>query len=133
MRLINLVVCHCSDSDIPAHDNIDTIRKWHHERGWKDIGYHYFINKAGDVFPGRPEEDIGAHVKGHNSRSIGICLSGRNKFTDEQFRSLERICLDIVKRYGLSKLDILAHHDLDALKTCPNFDLAALVASWEWN
>lgn len=133
MRVINLVVIHCSDSDIPSHDNIDTIRKWHHERGWKDIGYHYFIDKTGNVYTGRLEEHIGAHVKGYNSRSIGICLSGRDKFTDEQFRSLERLSLDILKRYGLSKLDVLAHCDLDAFKTCPNFDLESLVATWKWN
>lgn len=157
VRVINLIVVHCSDSDVPSHDNIETIRGWHtlpkipkkvsekiahgelpiseaykYGNGWKNIGYHYFIDKAGNVHSGRPEEEVGAHVKGYNSRSIGICLSGKREFTDEQFRSLERLCLDLCKRYGLSKLDVLAHNDLDSLKTCPNFDLLKLLSSWKW-
>lgn len=134
MRVINLIVIHCSDSDAVSHDNIETIRGWHvNERGWKDIGYQYFIDKRGVVFPGRPEESIGAHVSGHNARSIGICLSGRTGFTSNQFSSLEGIVKDLCKRYGLDKSDIVGHCDLDNHKTCPNFDVHALVSKWEWH
>lgn len=132
MRKIDLIVVHCSDSDIPSHDNIETIRKWHvNERGWSDIGYHYFITKDGTVHTGRPLNIAGAHVRGYNSRSIGICLSGRNGFTDEQFKSLERLCRELVSKFNLTKLDILAHHDLDKGKTCPNFKVGELVATWK--
>ena len=131
MRKINLIICHCSDSDIQAHDNIETIRKWHvDENGWSDIGYHYFIDKRGAVHHGRPEEQSGAHTRGHNSGSIGICLSGRREFTREQFESLERLCLELTQKYNLSKYDILGHRDLNKEKTCPNFDLHELIASW---
>jgi len=134
MRVIDLIVVHCSDSDIPAHDNIETVREWHvKERGWRDIGYHYFISKDGILHPGRAEETAGAHVSGHNSRSIGICLSGRTGFTREQFESLEKLLKDICNRYALEKKDILAHNDLDPMKSCPNFDLHKLIASWDWH
>lgn len=134
MRVINLVVIHCSDSDIQAHDNIETVRGWHvNERGWKDIGYHYFISKDGAVHLGRDEQTIGAHVSGHNSRSIGICLSGRDEFTFRQFRTLEKLVKNICQRYALTKQDVLAHHDLDPDKTCPNFDVHKLVSGWDWH
>lgn len=132
MRKIDLIVVHCSDSDIKSHDNIETIRSWHvNEKGWSDIGYHYFITKDGAVHTGRPLNIAGAHVRGFNSRSIGICLSGRNKFTNEQFKSLERLCRELVSKFNLTKLDILAHHDLDKGKTCPNFKVSEVVATWE--
>jgi N-acetylmuramoyl-L-alanine amidase len=133
-RKIHWVVVHCSDSDIPEHDNIQTIRKWHvDERGWKDIGYHYFIDKRGDVYPGRSEDTTGAHVRGHNSGSLGICLSGRELFTSDQFHSLEKLLKDICERHNLEKKDILGHCDLDAGKSCPNFDIHSLVSSFNWH
>lgn len=157
-RKVNLIVVHCSDSDIAAHDNIETIRKWHtlpmipdaikqriadgklpkseaykYGNGWSDIGYHYFIDKAGTVCSGRSEDTQGAHVSGHNSGSIGICLSGREFFTDAQFRSLEILLIDLCGKYDLEKKDILAHRDLQPGKTCPNFDLHKLISSWDWH
>lgn len=157
-RKIHWVVVHCSDSDIPTHDNIDTVRQWHtlpkmpleiakkiHEgllpkteahkygNGWTDIGYHYFISKDGAVHTGRSEDTIGSHVRGHNSGSLGICLSGRNEFTKEQFVALEALLKDICLRHELFKQDILGHRDLDPHKACPNFDIHGLISSWSWH
>lgn len=134
MRTINWVILHCSDSDIPAHDNIETIRKWHmDERNFSDVGYHYFVQKNGVVIKGRDEDKIGAHVKGHNKDSIGICLSGKEEFTDAQFRSLEILLIDICGRHDLKKMDILGHSDLDDNKTCPNFALSEWLSSLSWH
>ncbi len=129
MREVNLVVIHCSDSDIQAYDNIETIRKWHiEERGWSDIGYHYFIDKRGSVHRGRDEATVGAHVAGHNARSIGICLSGRKQFTDAQFRALKELLVSICKRYNLDiKTQVKGHRDLQPAKTCPNFEVQDLI------
>lgn len=132
-RKINMLVAHCSDSDIPAHDSIDVIREWHRERGFSDIGYAYFITKDGTVHPGRSEEQVGAHVRGHNATSIGICLSGRKEFTEKQFEAFKKLCFELTRKYGLEKQDIIAHSQLDKNKTCPNFDLHALVSSWDWH
>lgn len=129
MRNINLIIVHCSDSDIPGHDNIETIRKWHiEENGWSDVGYHYFITKDGEVHSGRSLERAGAHCKGFNKSSIGICLSGRNEFTEEQFQSLRDIIKDeLIPNLGLSIIDILGHRDLNKGKSCPNFDVQEIL------
>lgn len=157
MRKIHWIVVHCSDSDIASHDNIETVRNWHtlpkmpkeiadkirkkelpkteafkYGNGWNDIGYHYFISKDGSIHLGRPEDKIGSHVAGHNSGSLGVCLSGRKAFTAQQFTALEKLLKDICKRHELTKQDILAHHDLDANKTCPNFDVHEVVSKWSW-
>lgn len=124
MRVIDKIIIHCSDSDNPKHDNVETIRAWHIERGFTDIGYHYFISKDGIVHAGRDESTVGAHVAGHNSQSIGICLSGRNGFTGSQFRALKDLVNDLCVGYGLDvKTQVKGHRDLQPGKTCPNFEV----------
>jgi len=126
MRTINRVVIHCSDSDNPKHDDIRIIDQWHKERGWESpsgihCGYHWFINKSGIIQQGRPESEIGSHVKGHNQDSIGVCLSGRYHFYKGQVLALKRLFSDIRLRYG--DVQILGHKDLDPKKTCPNISM----------
>jgi len=133
MRPVNWIILHCSDSDVPAHDNIETIRAWHIDRGFSDCGYHFFIQKNGVTVKGRDEDKIGAHVMGHNKDSIGICLSGKKEFTEAQFKSLEILLIDLCSRYDLQKMDILGHSDLDGKKTCPNFDVTKWLSSLNWH
>lgn len=75
MRKINKVILHCSDSDYANHDDIKVIKEWHLARKFNDVGYHYFIRKDGLIQKGRDITIIGAHCKGQNKSSIGICLS----------------------------------------------------------
>lgn len=133
MRRIDFIGVHCSASDNPAHDNIETITKWHKQRGFSSIGYNAFITKDGKVHKGRPEDLIPAHIKGFNKNSLGICLSGLNNFTEAQFISLEKWLKTKCQQYNLEKKDILGHCQLDKNKTCPNFDLHKLISSWEWH
>jgi len=130
MRKINKVVVHCSDSDHAHHDNIDAIYQWHViERGWSDIGYHYVITKDGVIHKGRPEEKAGAHVKEHNSDSIGICLTGSKVFSTKQLASLRMLVnADILPHHKLTHKDIYGHRDFDGSKTCPNFDVHQAIA-----
>lgn len=77
MRKITDIVIHCADTPKGKHFDIKDIRKWHvEERGWSDVGYHYVILLDGTIELGRPLETPGAHVKNHNSKSIGICYIG---------------------------------------------------------
>ena len=77
---------------------------------------------------GRPEYWIGAHVKGKNDISLGVCLIGRDNFTKNQFKSLERVLKKWKKLYPNAK--IVGHRDTGKTKkTCPNFD----VRSWYKN
>jgi N-acetyl-anhydromuramyl-L-alanine amidase AmpD len=144
MRKIDLLVIHCSDSDRATHDNVQTIRQWHTERGFTgpdgvlgtqdDIGYHFVITKDGKVHQGRPVSRVGAHVAGHNANSIGICLTGKNTFSDAQKEALESLCKKLCQDHRLKKTDIVGHRELDGRgKTCPNFDVQQLIAQWGWH
>lgn len=131
MRKINWIIVHQSASNNPKHDNIETIRDWHTSQGWSDVGYHWFINKAGGVYAGRDESKVGAHCKGHNSDSIGICLSGEGEKTTAQLVALENLIINICTRYNLSKDSVLGHNDL-APTECPGFDLHGWLKSLSW-
>lgn len=76
MRRIDEIIIHCSDSPEGRNDKAEDIRKWHKQRGFSDIGYHYVIDLDGTVEQGRPIEQAGAHCTGHNRNSIGICYIG---------------------------------------------------------
>lgn len=132
MRKIHWIVIHQSASNNPEHDNIETIKRWHLDRGFSDVGYHWFIRKDGTIEKGRDESIKGAHVKGHNSSSIGICLSGEGEKTEAQLKALEVLLIDICSRHDLEKKDILAHRDLAATE-CPGFDLHSWLSSREWH
>lgn len=129
MRSINFIVIHCSDSDVFEHDDISVIRKWHvDERGWKDVGYHYFIKKDGTIQLGRQDEVAGSHAEGYNQTSIGVCFSGKKKFTPLQFYSASRLIRGLIDMYELNTFDVIAHCQVNKSKTCPNFDIKDLLA-----
>ena len=129
MRTINLIVIHCADTYASMDIGRKEIDAWHRDRGWQGIGYHYVIRRDGTVETGRPEHLAGAHVAGHNSRSIGICYAGGkgddNKPADNrtaaQKAALERLVAELKNRYPAAQ--ILGHRDLFAGKSCPCFDV----------
>ena len=84
---IKLLVVHCSDTDNEDDLSALDIHKMHLNFGWEGIGYHKVILRSGKIENGRPEFWIGAHVKGKNKNSLGVCLIGTNKFTNKQFSS----------------------------------------------
>lgn len=127
MRKINILVVHCTASDNPDHDNLETIDKWHRERGWNSIGYNFLIVKDGGIHVGRPIEKIPAHAKGHNKNSIGICLTGDKKFSEEQFQSAANLIWMLMMSFKLEMKDIVAHNELNKHKTCPNFKLEEII------
>ena len=130
MREINLIVIHCADTPKEMDIGVNEIRQWHLERGWNDIGYHFVINRAGFIEAGRPVEEVGAHVKGYNSNSIGICLvGGKGGFNFNWFQliALRRLVENLKKRYPIAK--VKGHCDLDSGKTCPQFDVEAFFSN----
>jgi len=125
---INLIAIHCSDSPHGRGDNAETIHKWHLEKGWSGIGYHYVIDEFGNLERGRPHYWTGAHVKNHNRNSLGICLIGKNEFTPEQFNMLAELLRELTSKYPNAK--IKGHYQLDTQgKTCPNFDVPEYLRS----
>ncbi|MDA0617531.1 MAG: N-acetylmuramoyl-L-alanine amidase [Proteobacteria bacterium] len=118
-RYITKVFLHCSDSDLPQHDNPFVIRDWHLERGFYDIGYHFIITKDGTVHTGRSIEAVPAAQEGNNTGSIAICLTGRTTFSQMQFSALRKLCGEINQLYN----NITFHgHCEVAAKLCPVFD-----------
>lgn len=119
---INYLIIHCSDTG--NNNNIDAsiIHKMHINFGWEGIGYHKVILRSGKIENGRPEFWIGAHVKGKNKNSLGVCLIGTDKFTNEQFLSLKKVLLKWKKKYPNAQ--IIGHRDaVKTSKTCPNFNV----------
>lgn len=78
IRRITKHIVHCSDS--PSGD-VKEIRRWHKERGWDDVGYHFIVRRDGEIEVGRTLDVPGAHCAGHNADSVGTCLVGREVFT----------------------------------------------------
>lgn len=103
----------------------EEINEYHKSKGWKGIGYNYYIRKDGSIYSGRPENAEGAHTKGENNSSIGICLEGN--FEDEfltkgQLESLSKLSLYISLKYDI--YEIIGHKDVYST-LCPgkNFPL----------
>ncbi len=144
-RVINSIIIHCSDSDWGSRDVID---KWHRERGWSEIGYHYVITngflKTGSIYneaddgiiqPGRSLDKAGAHCKGHNADSIGICLIGKHRFTAKQlFKSLPYLLCFLMFEYKVPPSAVYGHCQFNKKKTCPNIkaDLLRRIADFSF-
>lgn len=177
-RHINLIVVHCSatpDGDglhrgprgaLSSKTAASVIDAWHAERGFarrhpnaahwnpelKHIGYHFVISCDGSFQTGRSEEEPGAHAQGYNANSLGICLTGTDKFTQAQFVRLAELLTWLGKEHGIPLQPpvmrggvlvdgVCGHRDLSPdknrngrvepfewLKTCPGFDVAAYLA-----
>lgn len=134
MRQINLIVVHCSATpegrDVTAAD----INKMHIARGFKKIGYHYVVRLDGTVEKGRNENEIGAHVKGYNANSIGVCYVGglasdgktpKDTRTPAQKSALKKLLHTLKHRYPNAR--IVGHRDLS-----PDTNHNGKVDSWEW-
>jgi len=111
--------------------NFKGVNEWHKQRwGFKSslgyyAGYQYFIERDGKIYQGRADNEKGAHTKGQNENSIGICLMGNGEekdFTPEQYQSLKELLDKKRVEYNISKSEIYAHQDF-APTLCPSFRL----------
>lgn len=179
-RYIGLVVVHCSDSldedslfrrsgaGLVMHTSVQEIDDWHAKRGFRRtdaarqrfnpelraIGYHLVIYRKGVIATGRAFSEVGAHARGFNAHSLGICLVGRSRFTPAQWISLANVIGDLGREFKRrvvpfvadapsaddegSVLRLCGHRDLSPdldhdgtvepsewNKNCPNFDVRA--------
>lgn len=127
-RAVSRVFIHCSASDHAHHDDVSVIKDWHvRGRGWSDVGYHYFITKAGVVQAGRPLEQVPAAQSSHNTGTIAICLHGleERNFTQAQFKALRNLCSEINEAYD-GNVTFHGHNEV-AAKACPVFDYRAVL------
>ena len=127
-RKINEIIVHCSATPEGKDYSVDTIRQWHLQRGFSDIGYHYVIYRDGSIHTGRDESIIGAHCTGHNTNSIGVCYIGgcvsngktpKDTRTEAQKVSLLKLLSELKKKYPEAK--VYPHYKF-AAKACPSFN-----------
>lgn len=124
MHYVKYLVIHCSDSPNDRDSvNAEEIHKWHLQRGFDGIGYHFVILRNGLLEAGRPVYWKGAHAKAVNNCSLGICLVGKDQFTQEQMQELKRTVLLLKQIYP--EAEVKGHYHFDHEKTCPNFNVDA--------
>lgn len=130
MRPINEIIIHCTGTIPSRGTTVQAVRKYHVEHnGWKDIGYHYLVYLDGSIHAGRPIDQVGAHCKGHNTGTIGICYVGglyidgkpkdtRNELQKAAIRKLVeslKVCFPTIKK--------ISGHNMYSSKACPCFDV----------
>lgn len=130
MRNITEIIIHCSATPEGREVSVKEIDSWHRRQGYNGIGYHYLIGLNGTVSPGRPEHIAGAHCRGHNRNSIGVCYVGgcdrmmrpKDTRTPQQRESLRRLVAELKKRYPHATVH---GHCEFAAKACPCFDVGS--------
>jgi len=134
LKSVDYLVVHCSATPETMDIGVEEIRRWHRQRGWMDVGYHKIIKRDGTIEDGRPITAPGAHARGFNHVSIGICLVGgvesdkktpESNFTHAQWDALGTLLVDLKTVHRAAR--VLGHRDLPKVnKACPSFD----VESW---
>lgn len=126
-REIKKIIVHCTATKEGQPVTVADINRWHKERGFANIGYHYVIYIDGSLHLGRKVSIAGAHTSGHNANSIGVCYVGgldangkaKDTRTQEQKRALEDLLRELREQYP--NAHIYGHRDF-AAKDCPCFD-----------
>ena len=120
----------CSADDLEeGKDQVYWIQDFHQNgRGWKDIGYHFLVDRIGNIYQGRPETVIGAHVGGANTGNIGVCLLGcyhppedncSQEITPESRQSIVELFSWVSDTYGQNPTLLLGHRDYFGSTACP--------------
>lgn len=126
---VRYIVVHCSASPPSVYVDAKVIDRWHKERGFLKLGYHYVIKRDGAIEAGRKLSEVGAHVEGYNSVSVGVCLVGgvnEARVPVDNFASLQKDSL----RWLLEQLSVMfptavvqGHRDFpNVRKECPSFN-----------
>lgn len=149
LKVVNYIVVHCS-ATIPENDiGFEEINKWHMDKGWDMCGYHQVIRRGGILEHGRNLDKRGAHVKGHNWESVGICMVGginiagepEDNFDDDQYETLKSSIKYLKLRFP--NAEVCGHRDFspdlngdgvitenEFMKHCPCFDVKSWLETW---
>lgn len=142
LRPINEIILHCTATFESQDVTMADIKRWHVvERGWGDVGYHFVIDKDGTVFRGRALGQQGAHCKGHNATSIGICYIGgledvsakpKDTRTPAQKEAMFSLVKSLLERFGLRIENVRCHNEFDK-RVCPCFTREEFAKEyWRW-
>ena len=149
-RPIDLIVIHCSATRPDRPFSLLDLERAHRRRGFAGVGYHFYVRRNGRVHAARPLNLAGAHAKGYNARSIGICYEGgldeegrpTDTRTPAQCRALVGLVGTLLTRFPGCR--VCGHRDLSPdldgngrveprewVKACPCFDARRLPAEVE--
>ncbi len=129
MRKINRIIIHCTATLEGREVTVKDIDRWHRDRGFAGIGYHYVIYLDGTVHEGRPLERVGAHCRGQNAHSIGIVYVGgltsdgttpKDTRTDAQRAALHTLVSRLREQFPAATVH--GHREF-AAKACPCFNV----------
>jgi len=135
---IDHIIIHCADTPNGTHYDIVTIDDWHRERGFSrtpearkmhredltSVGYHAVVYVDGAVALGRGVLEVGAHARGWNTRSLGVCLIGRDAYTPLAWDALDTLVSEWRDLYPV--MSIIGHNEISE-KTCPGFDVGVWI------
>jgi len=128
MRDLNKIIIHCAATEQGRTYTVEDIRRWHKKRGFRDIGYHYVVYIDGHIERGRPIQEQGAHAKGFNEDSIGICYIGglidgkpADTRTVPQIHALRGLVEGLKVAFEIK--EVVGHRDLTYDRECPCFDV----------
>lgn len=136
MKKVLYIVLHCTATRLSQRVTVEDVDRWHRARGFAMIGYHWFIDRDGNIKAGRPEKYEGAHVKHYNEHAIGVCYEGGHDEkgrscdtrTSKQKAALWFLLKDLKEAYPQAK--IVGHRDFPHVaKECPCFDAQTEYAS----
>ena len=128
MRIITLIIIHCSAVGPGRQSSVSDIDRWHRQKGWKGCGYHYVVRRDGTIETGRPLEEVGAHCQYHNRHSIGICYESgldaaghaADTRTDAQKESMRGLLEQLHAEFPNAM--IVGHNMFNPMKACPCFN-----------
>ena len=130
MRTYKSIVLHCSATSADADIGACEIDKWHVARGWSQIGYHFVVRRDGTIERARPLHLPGAHTKGHNNYTIGVCYIGGvnddNEPEDNMTKKQAKAFVELVEKIRdlFGPIHVKGHRDFpNVAKACPSFEV----------
>lgn len=120
---------HCTATPEGRDYTVSDVRSWHKQRGWTDIGYHFIVYRDGTIHAGRPIGQVGAHIAGHNTGTIGVSYIGgltadgkaaKDTRTPEQRQAMLWLAAELSAMFPIVRI---AGHNEFAAKACPSFDV----------
>jgi len=122
--------------DIAGRELVAEIDRWHRARRFAGCGYHYVVDRAGHVEPGRSLEKKPAAQKHHNTATIAICAHGLYfgiGWNDtDQGQNLKKLCAMINAEYN-GRVSFHGHNEVAPSRACPVYSVAELLELDRWH
>ncbi|MCD8309707.1 MAG: N-acetylmuramoyl-L-alanine amidase [Prevotellaceae bacterium] len=136
---VRYLILHCSATRCDQDYTAQQLKRDHKARGFRTVGYHFYVRKDGSVTQHRRLWEVGAHCRPYNRCSIGICYEGgldeegqpKDTRTSAQTNTLRHIFASLKTIFPDAL--ICGHRDLPGTtpKACPCLDTAAVFGGIE--